>query len=192
MSARAGWYPDPSGDATKLRFWDGNQWTNDFMDAAAVPPSNTQAGVQSQVDQGLQLSSPANQQAGQAGYQQSYQTGYQQSYQAGQTYQQPQQNYQQPNYSTPYTTAYTLSNTDTTLRLIAFIFCVLTLCSVVASGIASFGLLLIPLAWVIPMTVVCWKIYKGERPNTVAFGVCMLLFVNLISGILLLCSSKEA
>lgn len=31
---------------------------------------------------------------------------------------------------------------------------------------------------------------KGECPNTVVFGVCTLLFANLISGILLLCSEK--
>ncbi len=36
---QAGWYPDPSGDASKLRYWDGTQWTNDFTDAAnAVQP----------------------------------------------------------------------------------------------------------------------------------------------------------
>lgn len=184
MSAQAGWYPDPSGNAAKLRFWDGNQWTNDFMDAAAVPPSNTQAGMQSQFGQSAQLPQPAGQQ--------SAQTGYQQGYQPGQAYQQPQSTYQQPSYGASYTTTYALSSTDSTLRLIAFVFNVLTLCSVTVSGLVTFGIGLIPLAWVIPMTVVCWKVYKGERPNTVAFGVCTLLFVNLVSGILLLCSSKEA
>jgi len=29
---QAGWYPDPSGDASKLRYWDGMQWGNDYMD----------------------------------------------------------------------------------------------------------------------------------------------------------------
>lgn len=29
----AGWYPDPSGDTTKLRWWDGNQWTDNYADA---------------------------------------------------------------------------------------------------------------------------------------------------------------
>jgi hypothetical protein len=37
----AGWYTDPAGDATKLRYWDGNNWTDQLMDAvisqAAVP-----------------------------------------------------------------------------------------------------------------------------------------------------------
>ena len=31
----AGWYPDPSGDKTKLRWWDGNQWTDNYADAVA-------------------------------------------------------------------------------------------------------------------------------------------------------------
>lgn len=45
------------------------------------------------------------------------------------------------------------------------------------------------------MTVMSWGIYKGTRANTVAFGVCNLLFMNTIffwgGGILLLISNKE-
>jgi len=40
---QAGWYPDPSGDGTKLRYWDGAQWTENFADSGAA-----QAGVQAQ------------------------------------------------------------------------------------------------------------------------------------------------
>lgn len=29
----AGWYQDPSGDPTKLRWWDGTQWTDNYADA---------------------------------------------------------------------------------------------------------------------------------------------------------------
>jgi len=29
---QAGWYPDPTGNAAKLRYWDGSQWTNNFTD----------------------------------------------------------------------------------------------------------------------------------------------------------------
>lgn len=76
-----------------------------------------------------------------------------------------------------------LSEKDRTLRLIAFIFSCISL--------AGACWLVIPLAWMIPMTVITWGIYKGTKKNTVAFGVCMLLFVNLVSGILLLCSDKE-
>ncbi len=75
------------------------------------------------------------------------------------------------------------AETDKTLRLIAFIFCCLSL--------AGFCWLLIPLAWMIPMTVIAWGIYKGTRPNTVAFAVCTLIFCNLVAGILLLCSTKD-
>jgi hypothetical protein len=50
---------------------------------------------------------------------------------------------------------------------------------------------LIPLAWIIPMTVITWKIYKGKSENSVAFGVCTLLFVNMVSGILLLCAPRS-
>ncbi len=54
------------------------------------------------------------------------------------------------------------------------------------------GFLIIPLAWMIPMTVHSWGIYKGTKPNTVGFDVCTLLFVGVVSGVLLLCSKKEA
>ncbi len=77
----------------------------------------------------------------------------------------------------------TLTDTDKTLRMVAFVFNCLSL--------AGFCWLIIPLAWMIPMTVISWGIYKGTRRNTVAFGVCTLIFLNLVGGILLLCSSKD-
>jgi hypothetical protein len=33
----AGWYPDPSGDATKIRWWDGNRWTDDVRANTTTP-----------------------------------------------------------------------------------------------------------------------------------------------------------
>ncbi|MCL2136453.1 MAG: DUF2510 domain-containing protein [Coriobacteriia bacterium] len=33
----AGWYPDPSGDSTKIRYWDGVQWTNDVRENTTTP-----------------------------------------------------------------------------------------------------------------------------------------------------------
>ena len=75
------------------------------------------------------------------------------------------------------------SNNDSGLRLAAFI---LNIISTIGSAI-----LVIPLAWMIPMTVISWGIYKGTKRNTVAFGVCTLLFLNLIGGILLLISTKD-
>lgn len=76
-----------------------------------------------------------------------------------------------------------VNSSDDTLRLIAFILNLLTTVSV--------GWTIVPLAWMIPMTVVSWGIYKRTKKNTTAFGVCTLIFVNVVSGILLLVSTKE-
>lgn len=65
-----------------------------------------------------------------------------------------------------------MTNGDRNLRLAAFI---LNIISMVALGWT-----LLPLAWMSPMTVMSWGIYKGTRANTVAFGVCNLLFINAI------------
>ncbi len=67
-----------------------------------------------------------------------------------------------------------MTNGDRNLRLAAFI---LNIISMVALGWT-----LLPLAWMIPMTVMSWGIYKGARANTVAFGVCNLLFVNTMGA----------
>lgn len=67
-----------------------------------------------------------------------------------------------------------MTNSDRNLRLAAFI---LNIISMVALGWT-----LLPLAWMIPMTVMSWGVYKGTRANTVAFGVRNLLFVNTIGG----------
>ena len=99
----------------------------------------------------------------------------------GQPAQQPYQPYQTEFIGYPAT--YPMTETDRTLRLIAFVFMVVSTVSVCWA--------LIPLAWMIPMTVVAWGIYKGTRPNTVAFGVCTLIFVSLVAGILLLVSNKD-
>lgn len=48
---------------------------------------------------------------------------------------------------------------------------------------------LIPLCWTIPMSI---KIFKAMKEGTVlktGFKICTLIFVNLITGIVLLCSS---
>lgn len=67
-----------------------------------------------------------------------------------------------------------MTNSDRNLRLAAF---TLNIISMVALGWT-----LLPLAWMIPMTVMSWGIYKGTRANTVAFGVCNLLFVNTMGA----------
>ncbi len=62
---------------------------------------------------------------------------------------------------------------------------ILNLISTIAAGI-----FIIPLAWMIPMTVISYGIYKGTRPNSTAFAVWTLLFVSFVSGILLLIADK--
>ena len=118
--------------------------------------------------------------------QQAYQQqAYQQPYQA--TYEQPQPAYQQV-YAQPVAAAapaqlYPMTDTDRNLRLVAFIFCILSL--------VGSCWLIIPLAWMIPISVISWGIYKGTKANTVAFDVCTLIFCSLVAGILLLCSNKD-
>lgn len=167
-SAQPGWYPDPSGDATKLRYWDGTQWTDNYtanpqQQAAQAAPQQPQAD-------------PAQQQGAQ------------------------QQPYGTANtaatvnvYTTPVAVGqqYNVSDKDKTLRLIAFIFSCISIAYWAIFGIFTLGIGLIGLAWTIPMTVHTWGIYKGKKANSVAFGVCMLIFTNLVSGILLLVSEKE-
>ncbi len=131
----------------------------------------------------------------------SQQTYQQTPYQQQAAYAQPgcQQPYQAPGYApNPYmagagqaqaivqpdgSVVYPLSEQDSMLRLINFILCVIsTVCVCWA---------IIPLAWMIPMTVHSWGIYKGTKANSVFFAVCTLIFVNVIGGILLCVSKKE-
>ena len=39
----AGWYADPAGDPTKIRYWDGQNWTEQLKDANAAAPAYTPA-----------------------------------------------------------------------------------------------------------------------------------------------------
>lgn len=49
----------------------------------------------------------------------------------------------------------------------------------------------LPLAWCIPMTVSVHKKLSNKEPISVALKVCTLIFVNQISGILLLCMDEN-
>ncbi len=69
------------------------------------------------------------------------------------------------------------------MKLAAFILCLISTISA--------GFLLIPLIWMIPMTVKVYKAYQGEEELSVGFDVCTLLFVNMIAGILLLVDNEE-
>lgn len=129
-----------------------------------------------------QQPAPTQQQAGQFPQSQQFQGFDQQNpYQAN-----PQFAYQQQPcaYAQPVAGGiYPMSETDRTLRLIAFILNLVFLIAVCWA--------IIPLAWMIPMCVRSWGIYKGTKPNTVAFGVCTLIFLSLVAGILLLVSRKD-
>lgn len=50
---------------------------------------------------------------------------------------------------------------------------------------------IIPLAWMIPMTVVACNKMKNKEPIGVGFKVCTLLFVSTIAGILLLVRKED-
>ncbi len=108
--------------------------------------------------------------------------------QPGSSQQNPYQNayqapYGQPVYQGAYDGAiYPMSDSDRTLRLINFILCLVST--------ITCALLIIPLAWMLPMTIISWGIYKGKKRNTTAFGVCTLLFVNLIGGIFFCARTK--
>ncbi len=53
------------------------------------------------------------------------------------------------------------------------------------------GCFLIPLIWCIPMTVKCYKAYKNNTKLSIGFSICTLLFVDIISGVLLLIDSAD-
>lgn len=194
----AGWYADPAGDASKLRYWDGTKWTDSCMDAAAATAAPQGEPATAQPQPGAAYSAAYQQPAATpptgipvtpqpnacaqpgtvAG-----QPGAAAPNAAQPTYAQTSVyvNYADPAYADA--PLYYVNQQDSTLRLIAFI---LALISTVTAGWAIF-----PLAWMIPMTVMTWGIYKGKRPNTVAFGVCSLIFLNVVGGILLLVSTKD-
>lgn len=65
------------------------------------------------------------------------------------------------------------------MKLAAFILCLLST--------IALGWMVIPLCWLIPMTVNVYKYSKGTKTLGVGFKICTLLFVNTIAGILLLC-----
>lgn len=72
---------------------------------------------------------------------------------------------------------------DSTLDLIIKIFMIISC--------VCWGILLIPLAWCIPMTLnVCKKIKNNQEYGT-ALSVCTLIFVSTVSGILMLVRDNE-
>ena len=149
MSAVAGWYPDPEGDTSRLRYWDGTQWTDNYTPIpTASPAEDPQVAQAAAYTAQPTPAAPVTSDT---------------SYQVFDSEQ-----------------IYPMTSQDRVLRLIAFILNIISC--------VGWAWLIIPLAWMIPMTVISWGIYKGTRTNTVAFGVCTLIFVDLIS--VSCCSSR--
>ena len=67
---------------------------------------------------------------------------------------------------------------DSTVMTVALILCII---NTVLCGFA-----LIPLIWMVPLTVALNKKINNKEPMSVAFKVVILIFVELIAGILLL------
>ena len=72
------------------------------------------------------------------------------------------------------------TDNDNTMKLLVKIFMII--------GCVSIGWALIPLAWCIPMTVSTFKKLDADEKLSTGFKVCSLIFVNLIAGIIMLCS----
>ena len=72
-----------------------------------------------------------------------------------------------------------------TLRTVAFIF------MIISTVILAMWTAFIALAWCIPMSVHLNNCIKEGRKTSIGFNICTLLFVNLISGILLLVASDQ-
>ncbi len=58
-------------------------------------------------------------------------------------------------------------------------------------GVISQAFLLIPLIWCIPMYMKVNKYLNGEEELSTGYKVCVLIFVNLIAGILLLMDGND-
>lgn len=81
------------------------------------------------------------------------------------------------------------------MKIGAFIFALLDVIALALVGIifAAIGvyvglIALIPLVWILPMTIKMFRYSRGTTTCGVGFKICTLLVVNLISGILLLCA----
>lgn len=92
----------------------------------------------------------------------------------------PQQPYaqppypQQPYYAQPVQNAYS-DGLATAAKVFLIIGCVFQ------------GWLLLPLAWMLPITITIFGKMKRNEPIGTGLKVCALLFVNLLGGIFLLC-----
>ena len=83
-----------------------------------------------------------------------------------------------PNCGAPFTKKGYDSGLLTAAKVFMIISCVCT------------GWLIIPLAWLIPMTCRVSRRQKDNEKLSTGFKICFLLFVNIVAGILLLCDDE--
>ena len=87
---------------------------------------------------------------------------------------------------TPNTAKTTSSNNSDSSDIMKTLIKVFMILGIVASAWA-----VIPLIWCIPMFLKVNKYLKGEETLTTGYKVCVLLFVNIIAGVLLLVDDKN-
>lgn len=86
-------------------------------------------------------------------------------------------------YSQPYQQANSASQTSDLIKLLIKAFMIV--------GCVTFGWLIIPLFWCIPMTVKAFRCIDNGEPMSLTFKICSLIFVNVIAGICMLCINDE-
>ena len=81
------------------------------------------------------------------------------------------------------TTSSSNSDTSDIMKTLIKVFMIL--------GIVSVAWAVIPLIWCIPMFLKVNKYLNGEETLSTGYKVCVLLFVNIIAGVLLLVDDKH-
>lgn len=87
---------------------------------------------------------------------------------------------------TPNTAKATSSNNSDTSDIMKTLIKVFMIIGIVTNAWA-----VIPLIWCIPMFLKVNKYLKGEETLSTGYKVCVLLFVNIIAGVLLLVDDKH-
>lgn len=86
-------------------------------------------------------------------------------------------------YNQPYGQSNSASQTGDLIKLLIKAFMIV--------GCVTFGWLIIPLFWCIPMTVKAFHSLDNGEPMSLGFKICSLLFVNMIAGICMLCINDD-
>lgn len=76
-----------------------------------------------------------------------------------------------------------IAKEPSTLKLVAKVFMILSC--------VAFAVTIIPLCWMIPMTISYCNKIKAHEPISLEFKICTLIFINSIAGILMLCDNEN-